>query len=97
VKQVLSAIVYIRKIPSPLHNTTTTIPNTTNPRPTTPDHTNRIHRDIKSANVLVAGDGNCKLTDFGLAAQLTTEFQERSTVLGSLLLLLLFWFVVVDD
>lgn len=45
--------------------------------------TNRIHRDIKSANVLVASDGNVKLTDFGLAAQLTTEFQQRSTVLGT--------------
>lgn len=46
-------------------------------------HTNRIHRDVKSANVLLSVTGEVKLTDFGLAAQLTEEMQYRKTMLGT--------------
>jgi p21-activated kinase 1 len=46
-------------------------------------HTNRIHRDVKSANVLLSVAGEVKLTDFGLAAQLTEEMQYRKTMLGT--------------
>jgi len=44
---------------------------------------NRIHRDIKSANILVARQGDVKLTDFGLGAQLTAYEQRRRTMLGT--------------
>ena len=39
------------------------------------DH--RIHRDVKSDNVLVDLLGNVKLGDFGYAAQLTEEREYR--------------------
>ncbi len=32
-----------------------------------------VHRDMKPANVLLAGDGTLKITDFGLAKQIDTE------------------------
>ena len=43
----------------------------------------RIHRDIKSDNVLVSLDGDIKLSDFGYSAQLTTEQVNRHTVVGT--------------
>jgi len=45
--------------------------------------THRIHRDIKSDNILVHTDGSIKLADFGYAAQLTLERQFRNTVVGT--------------
>ena len=43
----------------------------------------RIHRDIKSDNVLISLDGSVKLGDFGYAAQLTQEHDVRQSVVGT--------------
>lgn len=43
----------------------------------------RLHRDIKSDNVLLGSDGQVKLADFGFATQLTTQTTTRNTVIGT--------------
>jgi len=43
----------------------------------------RIHRDIKSDNVLIGSTGEIKLADFGYAVQLSAEAEKRQTVCGS--------------
>lgn len=42
-----------------------------------------IHRDIKSNNILIAGDGTPKLADFGFAARLTGADKSRRSVVGT--------------
>jgi len=44
---------------------------------------NRIHRDIKSDNILLHTNGSVKIADFGYAAQLTNEKSKRTTIVGT--------------
>ncbi len=43
----------------------------------------RIHRDVKSDNMLINDSGAVKIADFGHAAQLTKEKVKRHTVVGT--------------
>lgn len=43
----------------------------------------KIHRDIKSDNILVGLDGCVKLADFGYTAQLSNKSEKRKTVCGT--------------
>jgi len=46
-------------------------------------HNHRVHRDIKSDNVLLGSNGAVKLADFGYMAQLTEETNKRHSVVGT--------------
>jgi len=43
----------------------------------------RIHRDIKSDNMLLNSSGAVKIADFGYAAQLTSDKIKRNTIVGT--------------
>lgn len=43
----------------------------------------RLHRDIKSDNILLGDGGEVKLADFGFATQLTHKQNQRNTVIGT--------------
>jgi len=43
----------------------------------------KIHRDIKSDNILLTLSGDVKLGDFGYAAQLTGQRSKRSSIVGT--------------
>eukprot|EP00735_Rhodelphis_limneticus_P009915 TRINITY_DN2890_c7_g1::TRINITY_DN2890_c7_g1_i1::g.5841::m.5841 TRINITY_DN2890_c7_g1::TRINITY_DN2890_c7_g1_i1::g.5841 ORF type:complete len:567 (+),score=55.79,sp/Q55GV3/PAKC_DICDI/46.72/6e-102,Pkinase/PF00069.20/6e-65,Pkinase_Tyr/PF07714.12/6.3e-46,PBD/PF00786.23/3.5e-05,PBD/PF00786.23/1.4e-12,Kinase-like/PF14531.1/0.0039,DUF1341/PF07071.6/0.12,ABC1/PF03109.11/0.27 TRINITY_DN2890_c7_g1_i1:32-1732(+) len=44
---------------------------------------NRIHRDIKSDNLLLSGEGDVKLADFGFTAELSSPHSQRTTMVGT--------------
>lgn len=43
----------------------------------------RLHRDIKSDNILVGRDGDVKIADFGFAVSLTAQEAKRTSVVGT--------------
>src|SRR5690348_13720876 len=44
---------------------------------------NIIHRDIKGANILLNNNGDIKLVDFGVSAELKQANDKRNTLIGT--------------
>jgi serine/threonine protein kinase len=43
----------------------------------------KVHRDIKTDNILLNDDGEFKLADFGVSGELVGSLQKRNTVIGT--------------